>query len=293
MNETPAMVASSFVSTLMMARRNSVAVISASPTGHSLFAHPDVERHLPGALFRLLEAQHQHGERLHGEAPHDAERVSFAEQVHVAAADQDGEQLHADHGVDDAAGGAEFAVRRTEEAGQHAVFGDAIQHAVRTDDGGVDGAGKDQGSHQYDEAMEEQFEERGPDQEHRQAADQVIEVTAARRIRDDHHREERDQGGEDGAVKEDDGAGAFQILQLGRRDLAIHLRQGLEAAHGEQRVPQADQNGEESDVRGDGSLQPAQGVRAVMNGLRGWEAAPDCSPFARWSADTSRSGSPP
>ena len=52
-------------------------------------------RKLTGHLVFLvvaLEAQHQHAERLQEEAPHHAEGVSFAEQVDVAAAQENGER---------------------------------------------------------------------------------------------------------------------------------------------------------------------------------------------------------
>src|ERR1039458_5093469 len=43
-----------------------------------------------------LVAQHQHAERFHEEAPHHAEGIRFAEQVDIAAAQEDGKQLQAD-----------------------------------------------------------------------------------------------------------------------------------------------------------------------------------------------------
>ena len=67
----------------------------------------DVRRNLPAALALVLEAQHQHGEAVEGEAPDHAEGVGFAQHVDVAAAGQDGEQLQEHHQVDDAVAGAE------------------------------------------------------------------------------------------------------------------------------------------------------------------------------------------
>ena len=52
------------------------------------FADPDIQRHLPQAVLGQLVAQHQDRERLHGETPHHAEGVRFAEQRHVAAGDE-------------------------------------------------------------------------------------------------------------------------------------------------------------------------------------------------------------
>ena len=50
--------------------------------------------------------------------------------------------------------GAEPVVRMPEPVGQHAILGDAIQHAVGADDGGVDGARQNQHAYQHDEAVE-------------------------------------------------------------------------------------------------------------------------------------------
>ena len=50
-------------------------------------------------------------------------------------------------------------MRLEEPVGQHAVLGDAVEHAVGADDGRVDGAGKDQEADDDDEAFEEQLEQ--------------------------------------------------------------------------------------------------------------------------------------
>ena len=106
---TPEMVATFLVSTLIMASANSATVISTKPEGDLRLADVEIQRHLPFAPVRLLVAQHQHRERLHGEAPHHAEGVSFAQHVDIAAADDDGDQLQTDDQVDEARGGAELA----------------------------------------------------------------------------------------------------------------------------------------------------------------------------------------
>ena len=231
----------------MMARANSATVIIIRPSGISVLPMWKFSGTFHSRAARLLVAQHQHRERLHGEAPHHAEGVSLAEHVDVAAADEDGDQLQDDDQVDEPRGGAEFLVRMAEPVGQHAVFGHAIEHAVRSDDGGIHGAGQDQRSHQHHESMKQQARQNRPDQVHRKPADQVIEKTLPRDVRDDHHREEGNQRGEQHAVDEDHEAGAFQVLQLGVSDFAIHLRQALFAAHGQQRVAQADHDGDDGD----------------------------------------------
>src|SRR5947209_12448857 len=55
-----------------------------------------------------------------------------------------------------------------------AVFGDAIQHAIRADDRGVDGAGQHQEADDHDEPLKQQFDRHRPDQVDRDTADQVV-----------------------------------------------------------------------------------------------------------------------
>ena len=66
-------------------------VVAARPTGNLDAADAEVAGHLVFLIVPLV-AQHQHAERFQEEAPHHAERVSFAQQVDVAAAAEDGEQ---------------------------------------------------------------------------------------------------------------------------------------------------------------------------------------------------------
>ena len=89
-------------------------------------ADVQVARNLPCAVAGLGEAQHEHGDGLHGEAPDHAERVERGQHVDVAAAEDDGKQLQADDQVDDAVAGAEAVVRLLEPTGEHAVFRHAI-----------------------------------------------------------------------------------------------------------------------------------------------------------------------
>src|ERR1019366_3570578 len=188
------------------------------------FADVEIKRHSPISVARLLPAQHEHAERFHGETPDHAEGVGLAEHHDVAAADQNGEQLQDDDGIDQPRGGAEGFVRVAEPLGEHAILGHAVEHAVGADDGGIDGAGEDQGADQDDESVEEQAERDGADQVHGKAADQVVEILGPGGIRDDHHGEEGNQRGEDHTVDEDHEAGALQVLELGVGDFAILLR---------------------------------------------------------------------
>src|SRR6202046_2919645 len=101
-------------------------------------ADMEVQRHFPFAAQRLLIAQHQDRQGLHREAPHHAEGVGFTQHVHVAAADQDGDQLQDHDDVDDPRSGAELVMRVAEPVREHTVLGHAVEHAVGADDGGVD-----------------------------------------------------------------------------------------------------------------------------------------------------------
>ncbi len=58
--------------------------------------------------------------------------------------------------VDEPARGPEFAVRLAEPIGQNAVFGHAVQNAIRSDDGRVHRAGENDSPHQHDETVKQQ-----------------------------------------------------------------------------------------------------------------------------------------
>src|SRR5438552_264342 len=82
----------------------------------------------------------QHGEAVEGETPDHAKSVGFAKDIDVSAAGQDGQKLESNHHVDDAGTGAVFAMWKAKPVGEHSVFGNAVQNAVRSDDGRVDRA---------------------------------------------------------------------------------------------------------------------------------------------------------
>ena len=121
-------------------------------------ADVQVAGNFPCAVARLGKAQDEHGDGLHGEAPDHAERVERGQQVDVAAAENDGEQLQAHDQVDDAVAGAEAVVRLLEPTGEHAVFGHAIQNAVGAYDGSILRARQDEHAHQHHEAVKEQLQ---------------------------------------------------------------------------------------------------------------------------------------
>src|SRR5271169_6164958 len=115
-----------------------------------------IGRHFPVALTLIAIAQNEHRNGFEDEAPDHAEGVRFTEGVDVAPTDDDGEELQPYDEVDDAIGGAIPLVWTTEPVGEDAVLGDAVEHAVRTDDGGVDSAGQNQESDDNDEGTEGQ-----------------------------------------------------------------------------------------------------------------------------------------
>ncbi len=145
---------------------------------------------------------------------------------------------------------------------QHAVFGDAGQHAGRADDRGVDGAGENQEADEHDECAQRDARPQRPDHEHRESADQVVAVVRhPDAVGDDHHREERDERGQQQAVDEDDHAGAQQILELGRFDLAIDLCERFFTRHREDRMAERDQDSQRADsARARKVLEPSERV---------------------------------
>src|SRR5581483_9797887 len=79
--------------------------------------NPQVRGNLPATFAFVLETQHQHGEAVEGEAPYHAKRMSPTENVHIAAAEQDGDDLQANDQVHDAVARAVLALRFTEPVG--------------------------------------------------------------------------------------------------------------------------------------------------------------------------------
>ena len=101
-------------------------------------------------------------------------------------------------------------MRLAKPLAQHAIFGNAIEHAVGADDRGVHRAGEDQRADDDDKAVKEQAGEERPFQVHGQAADQIFEEALAHVVGNDHHREKRNQRGEHQAVDENYQARLFE-----------------------------------------------------------------------------------
>src|SRR5437588_12204970 len=95
--------------------------------------------------------------------------------------------------------------------------------------------------------MERKPEGERSDQVHRKPADQVVLKLNAERVRDDHYSEERNAGSEDQAVKNNDERGLLEVGKLGSFNFTVHLGHGFLAAHGEDGMPEADQNSDKAD----------------------------------------------
>src|SRR5882724_781021 len=228
------------------------------------FSDGDVGRDLPSAFAFVFETQDEHGEAVESEAPDDAESVGFAEEVDVAAAVEDGEELKDHHHVDNAVAGAVALVRDSEPVGEDAVLGDAVEDAVGADDGGVDGTGEDEESDDDDESAEGEAEDVGADHVHGEAGDEVVLVDGdADGVGDEHHREQGSEAGEEEAVDGDDDGGSLEVLELGVGDFAVDLGEGFFAAHGEDGVAEGDEDAEEAHEVGEvGVLEESE--RAVV-----------------------------
>src|SRR5881227_2572325 len=118
----------------------------------------DINGNFPRPLAFELEAQHQHSQTIESKTPDHAKGISFTECDDVTAAQYDRQQLQTYNHVDDAAAGTVFFLRLAEPVGEHAIFRDAVQHAVGADDGSIDSAGKDQEPTDHYERLEEQPE---------------------------------------------------------------------------------------------------------------------------------------
>src|SRR5262249_53581494 len=94
----------------------------------------DIRRHLPTALAFVFEAQDEHGETIEGETTDHAEGISLAEDDHISAAQQNGDDLQTNDEVHDPIAGSVSLLRLAKPVGEYPIFGNPVQHAVRADD---------------------------------------------------------------------------------------------------------------------------------------------------------------
>src|SRR6267143_4160226 len=171
----------------------------------------EIQWNLKFPLPRACVAKNENCKAVHRETPDHAESVEVREKGNVAAADDDGDDLQRHDDIDDAIARTEALVRLTEPGAEHAVFRNAVQHTVRTYDGGIDCTREDQGAHHDNKTVEYQTHDKWPFKIHRQPADQVFEVVLADVVRNDHHGKEGDQRGKDQTVDKNYRAGLFQV----------------------------------------------------------------------------------
>ena len=219
------------------------------PDRHFNFSDLDVGRHAPSALAFVLEAQHQHGQAVEGEAPDHAERIGLTQDVDVATAEDDRGQLHADNQVNNAVAAAELFVRTAKPVGQDAIFRYPVQHSIGADDRGIDGAGKDQKTDYDHKYPEYQLQHVRTDHVHGHPRNQVVLVERnADVVGDDHHGKHGSQAGKDKAEDGNDQRRPFQVAQLRTGNFAVHLGQRFFTAHGQHGVAESDQDAEQADA---------------------------------------------
>src|SRR5271163_2031165 len=225
-----------------------------------------IERDLEFAGAGFGVAKDENRQAVHRETPDDAECIEVGEESDIAAADDDGDDLEEDDDVDDAVAGAKTGVGLAEPGAEDAIFGNTIENPIGTDDGGIDGAGENQGADDNHEAMKNQTEKERPLEIHGQAADEVFEKTLPNVIGDDHDGKEGDHRGKDQAVNKNYHARFFKIGELGTLDLAIDLGKGLLAAHGQNGMAESDEDGDDAEhLRKIAVPEPAQGAAGEMN----------------------------
>src|SRR5689334_2748303 len=97
----------------------------------------EIRRHFPAALSFVFMPQHQHGEAVECEAPDHAERISFTQDIYIAATGENREQLEKNDQIDDSVRSPKARVWFPEPVGEHSIFGDAVKDSIRADDGGI------------------------------------------------------------------------------------------------------------------------------------------------------------
>src|ERR1700688_4513128 len=187
----------------------------------------EVQRNAIFTFSRFGVAQHQHCQALHGEAPHHAKRVRFTQQENVSSAQNNREELKPYNQVEYAVRRPETRMRFSKPLWKNSILRDTIQNSIRAYDSGIHGARQHQHAHDHNEAAKYQPQRQRSYQMHRQAANRIVLEASAHRIRNDHYREERDPGGKNQAVNENDNRGLFQVWKLWVLNLAINLRHGL------------------------------------------------------------------
>src|SRR5437762_3147779 len=97
----------------------------------------EIWRNFPAAFSFVLMTQYEHGQAVESEAPDDAKGISFTQDVDIAPAGKNREQLKKDDQVDNAVRGSEARMRLSEPIGKHSIFRHPVQDAIGSNDGGI------------------------------------------------------------------------------------------------------------------------------------------------------------
>ena len=81
-------------------------------------------------------------------------------------------------------------MRITKPRRKDSIFRDPVEHAIRSDDRRIYGAGQDEHAHKYNESMKSQLQSKWSGKKHCKAADEVIEVFAPISVGNEHDRKE-------------------------------------------------------------------------------------------------------
>src|SRR5579884_269511 len=231
-------------------------------------ANANVERNLVFLIVTLI-TKHENTQRFQEKAPDHAEGVSFAEQIHVAAAGGYRGDLQQRDGVDHAMRRTVLAMGFTEPIQQDAVFGDAVENAVRPDNGGIDGSGENQYADNDDEHVEQKAQQLRTGKLHGERAEEVIAVFVPDiRRRNDHGGEQSDDARADDGVPADDIGRDPEVLHFRVRDFAVHLRERLKTAHGKQGVSERNDHRYKPDLRPERAFIPAERRGAELQIMR-------------------------
>src|SRR5262249_43276579 len=127
---------------------------------------------------------------------------------------------------------------------------------------------QDQRADNHYERLKGQTQRFRSHQMHGESGEQVRDVVGTNRVRNDHAREKRDDTGTDNRKHANDGGRDLQVLEFGIRDLAVDLRQRLEATHRQQRVTKGNDDRYKRNGRPDGSVEPPETVLSKVQVLR-------------------------
>src|SRR5205823_3480236 len=82
----------------------------------------EIWRNFPASFSFVLMAQNQHRQAVESETPDDPECVGLTQDIHIAAACENSEQLEKDDQIDDAVRGSKAWMRLSEPVGEDTIF---------------------------------------------------------------------------------------------------------------------------------------------------------------------------